>query len=592
MGKKDRDPSIPAIELIDLWKELGGRPILRGVNLRVMPGETMVVIGGSGTGKSVSLKHIMGLMVADKGKVLVFGEEVRPDRPQTLAKIRQNLGVLFQGAALLNWLSVFENVALPLRELTKEPENRIRERVEDKLSALGLIHAANQFPSSISGGMRKRVGLARALVMEPDVILYDEPTSGLDPVVAAMVNEMIVETQQRYGVASICVTHDMVSAYEIADRITMLYQGQVIHNGTPDETKATTNPIVRQFIEGRVGGPIVTGPAGLGGDLRAIEHERAASDAFESQAISSAELVSASREQLEKAASESWSAIRPVSDSQLEDESAPAVASESAPMPSQSADFSVGSESEPDLDLSEMKTERMTVVPRNAPPPRRRGVAGPPDALESDTSSAMGDALDVSSSESFDVSSGAVSADERIAGAASDPGSESETHDDLPTTSDGALPISEAGEESETSDALAPDASASGASASASEPLAMHSEDGLGEDSEDERPPIESPEFLPAAREAERAAATRKLGKSDELAVGDLSSGESIAPDSWSDDAVASGSFGSGENLAALESSEGYDASDSAEELDSDELLESDEPSRPNGHGSADGRKK
>ena len=254
VSKADRQDL--AIEIQGLHKRLGDRDILCGVDIGVQRSHTLVIIGGSGTGKSVTLKHIMGLMSPDQGRVLVNGEVVDVANPQVLAGIRRKLGVLFQNAALLNWLSVEDNVALPLRELTDMAEPEIRERVDGLLEALEIKHARRLLPAEISGGMRKRAGLARALVLEPDVILYDEPTSGLDPVVSAMVNEMIVATQRRYGVTSIVVTHDMTSAYQIADRIAMLYKGRIIFHGTPEEIKATSDSVVRQFIEGRTGGPI------------------------------------------------------------------------------------------------------------------------------------------------------------------------------------------------------------------------------------------------------------------------------------------------------------------------------------------------
>lgn len=244
------------IVLENLWKKFGTREILRGITLTIPRGETVCIIGGSGTGKSVTLKHIMRLLEPDEGKIILDGQDITHIHGAELQKARLKLGVLFQSAALLQWLTVGENVALPLRENTELTEGEIQKRVVDILKLLQIPQAKDLFPNQISGGMQKRAGLARAVVMKPHVVLYDEPTSGLDPVKTALVDEMIIDMHQKLDVTQVVITHDMTSAYRISTRIAMLYEGKVIQYGTPDEIKNTQNPIVRQFIEGLTKGPI------------------------------------------------------------------------------------------------------------------------------------------------------------------------------------------------------------------------------------------------------------------------------------------------------------------------------------------------
>lgn len=246
------------IELQNVHKTLGVRKVLNGVNLSVYDGETMVIIGRSGTGKSVTLKHIIGLMEPDSGNVYIEGEQMNGASSIKKSRLRKKMGVLFQSGALINWLNVWDNVALPLTEHRMYDKNRIKEIVTEKLKMLDLWEARHFMPANISGGMKKRVGLARALVLNPKIILYDEPTSGLDPVMSNIINHLIIQLQQRLNVTSIVVTHDMNSAYMIADRIAMLYEGKVIQCDTPEKIKTTKNPIVRQFIEGNIKGPMLT----------------------------------------------------------------------------------------------------------------------------------------------------------------------------------------------------------------------------------------------------------------------------------------------------------------------------------------------
>lgn len=244
------------IRIQGLHKRLGGRMVLRGLDLEVRRGETLVIIGRSGEGKSVSIKHIVGLMQPDSGHVWVDGVDVAHCTPEQLDQVRQKAGLLFQNGALLNWLSVVENVALPLIEHKVMPRTEALALAREKLALVDMEKAADNLPDQISGGMRKRASLARAIVRSPDLVLYDEPTSGLDPVMSAMIDELINRLKRKLGITSIVVTHDMSSAYHIADRIAMLYQGSIVEIGSPDEIRATENPIVRQFIEGSIAGPI------------------------------------------------------------------------------------------------------------------------------------------------------------------------------------------------------------------------------------------------------------------------------------------------------------------------------------------------
>ncbi|MDH5656898.1 MAG: ABC transporter ATP-binding protein [Spirochaetia bacterium] len=245
------------IQMIGVKKKFGTREILKGVDIHVEKGETMVLLGGSGTGKSVSIRHIVGLLDPDEGDILIDGESIVTCSKRRRQQLRARMGLLFQSGALINWLSVFDNVALPMRELRLKPENEIHEIVMEKLAWLGLLPAKDLLPGNISGGMKKRVGLARALTTNPEIVMYDEPTSGLDPVMSQVINELVRRLQEELKITQVCVTHDMNSAYYIADRITFLYQGKVLCVGTPDDIKNSQDPIVQQFINGRTEGPMV-----------------------------------------------------------------------------------------------------------------------------------------------------------------------------------------------------------------------------------------------------------------------------------------------------------------------------------------------
>ena len=246
----------PMIEITNLHKSFGSLQVLRGVNLTVEKGESMTVIGGSGSGKSVLIKHIIGLLFPDKGQVKVAGQVLNNLDEQQLNELRKKFGMLFQMAALFDSLTVWENVGFGLKQHTKLSDREIRALATEKLALVGLKDVEDKMPVDLSGGMRKRVGLARAIAMDAEIILYDEPTTGLDPITADAINDLIVGLRKKLGVTSVAITHDMHSAYKISDRIAMLYKGEIQEIGTPDEIRNTTNPIVKQFITGSAVGPI------------------------------------------------------------------------------------------------------------------------------------------------------------------------------------------------------------------------------------------------------------------------------------------------------------------------------------------------
>ncbi|MCJ7458038.1 MAG: ABC transporter ATP-binding protein [candidate division Zixibacteria bacterium] len=246
------------IEIKDVYKSFGNNQVLNGVDLNISKGETIVILGRSGCGKSVLLKHIIGLMKPDKGQIFIDEEEITAYSYEKLSNLRRRFGMLFQGAALFDSMTVEENVGLGLTEHTALSREKIKEIVKEKLRLVGMAGVENLKPAELSGGMKKRVGLARAIAMDPDIVLYDEPTTGLDPIMADVINELVISLRNTLKITSIAVTHDIVSAYKIADRIAMLYEGKIIWVGTPEETKNTTDPVVKQFIHGSSVGPIPT----------------------------------------------------------------------------------------------------------------------------------------------------------------------------------------------------------------------------------------------------------------------------------------------------------------------------------------------
>lgn len=247
------------IDISELHKKFDEHVVLDGVNLKINSGETTVIIGRSGCGKSVLLKHIIGLMKPDSGSILVDSKDVAKMEDKQLNALRMKFGMLFQGAALFDSLSVLENVGFSLIEHKHEDPDIIKKRVKECLELVGLRGIENKKPAELSGGMRKRVGLARAICLRPQIMLYDEPTTGVDPIMGDSINDLIIELHNKLKVTSVAVTHDMTSAYKIADKIAMLYNGKIIASGTPEEIRGSSDPIVKQFITGASKGPITEG---------------------------------------------------------------------------------------------------------------------------------------------------------------------------------------------------------------------------------------------------------------------------------------------------------------------------------------------
>ena len=239
----------PVVELIGVDKSFGAKQVLRSVDLKIYPRRTTVIIGASGSGKSVIIKHIMGLFKPDRGEIRVFGKDIVPMKDLALNEVRKHFGLLFQNAALLDWLSIYDNVAFPIRE--REPgisRTDLRARVVDILERLNIAEIANRMPGEISAGQRKRVGLARAIVVKPDIMIYDEPTTGQDPLRTRDIDDMIQQTQERFEITSIVISHDMSSTFRIAHMIAMLYEGRIVAYGTPAELRASSDEHVQRFI--------------------------------------------------------------------------------------------------------------------------------------------------------------------------------------------------------------------------------------------------------------------------------------------------------------------------------------------------------
>jgi len=243
----------PIIELIDVHKRFGEQEVLRGVNLSIHEGTTTVITGASGTGKSVILKHMMGLVKPTKGRVLVFGREINSLDKKELREIRTAFGVLFQNVALFDSMTVFDNVALPLRERTRASEEEIRKNVEDKLKVMDLKDINDKYPAQLSGGMLKRVGLARALVLNPKVIFFDEPTTGLDAQKSNEVYRLFYRSQMKFGYTAIIVSHDFPRIFKLSDYIALLYDGRIVSSVTPEEFQLSDHPAIKSFVETTMG---------------------------------------------------------------------------------------------------------------------------------------------------------------------------------------------------------------------------------------------------------------------------------------------------------------------------------------------------
>lgn len=240
------------IEFKDVYKSFNGILVHNGINLSILEGEIISLLGGSGSGKSVLLKELIGLMKPDKGNILVLDNNVTQMNEDALIKLREHVGMLFQGAALFDSLTVFENIAYPLREHLKLTEREIRERVAEKLHLVGLSGIEKKMPDELSGGMKKRVGLARAIATEPKIILYDEPTTGLDPMTAQRINDLIIKLQKKLGITTIVVTHDLHCVKTVSDRIAMLHEGKIVAVGTWEELVSSNIQVVQDFISGNI----------------------------------------------------------------------------------------------------------------------------------------------------------------------------------------------------------------------------------------------------------------------------------------------------------------------------------------------------
>jgi phospholipid/cholesterol/gamma-HCH transport system ATP-binding protein len=244
------------IRINDLHKSFGLNKVLQGINLHIQNGETLAIIGQSGSGKSVLLKHMLGLIQPDRGSIIVDGVEICGSSEAELNNIRRKFGLLFQAAALFDSLTVAQNVSFGLERYRDLSPEELQKKVKESLAMVGLREVEQLMPYELSGGMKKRVGLARAIAYEPEIMLYDEPSTGIDPIRADAINELIIKMKQEFRITSVVITHDMTSAYKVADRIAMLYNGIIVAVGTPEELRKSNNQIVQQFIHGQAEGPI------------------------------------------------------------------------------------------------------------------------------------------------------------------------------------------------------------------------------------------------------------------------------------------------------------------------------------------------
>jgi phospholipid/cholesterol/gamma-HCH transport system ATP-binding protein len=236
------------MEVVGLFKAFGDQAVLKGVDLTIATGKVTVIIGGSGSGKSVLVKHLVGLLRPDSGQVKLHGRDLFAMPPDELLKARRQFGMLFQAGALFDSMTVYENIAFPLREHRHLPRQEERDLVHARLAELNLFNVDHKYPAELSGGMKKRVALARATILDPEIIIYDEPTTGLDPMMISQVDDMIAETQERHNVTSVVISHDMASTFRIAHSIAMLYEGRIVEVGSPEEFRSSSNEVVRKFI--------------------------------------------------------------------------------------------------------------------------------------------------------------------------------------------------------------------------------------------------------------------------------------------------------------------------------------------------------
>jgi phospholipid/cholesterol/gamma-HCH transport system ATP-binding protein len=244
------------IEIVNLEKSFAGIKVLKGVTLKISDGEVMTIIGKSGCGKSILLKHIIGLIKPDKGNIFIDSIDISQIHMKEIDTVRQKFGMLFQGGALFDSLTVYGNVAFPLKEKTRLSNREIRDKVIQALKDVGLRGIGNKYPAELSGGMKKRVALARALITEPSIVLFDEPTTGLDPIILNSIHRLIISTHKKYGFTGLIISHEIPEIFEVADKVAMLHNGIIVESGTPEDIKASSDPFVKQFITGSLEGPI------------------------------------------------------------------------------------------------------------------------------------------------------------------------------------------------------------------------------------------------------------------------------------------------------------------------------------------------
>ncbi|MCX8030101.1 MAG: ABC transporter ATP-binding protein [Thermodesulfovibrionales bacterium] len=244
------------IKIIDLHKSFADQQVLKGVNLEIADKELVAIIGQSGGGKSVFLRHLIGLLKPDKGSIIIDGVDITKVNRKELDLTRQKFGVVFQGGALFDSVNIYDNVAFPLREKLMLKEDVIKQKVTEILEEVGLVGIEKKYPAEISGGMRKRVALARALVTEPKIVLFDEPTTGLDPILLHSIHNLIIDTHKKYGFTGVIISHDIPEIFDVVDRVAFLYKGKIVEVGTPKEIQNSTNPVSRHFITGKYDGSI------------------------------------------------------------------------------------------------------------------------------------------------------------------------------------------------------------------------------------------------------------------------------------------------------------------------------------------------